>query len=88
MSETIAKLLNTKNETEQEQIIQELAYKSQAPVVVLTAALDTRNNKVDLLMNGHYTFDQMYAFLDRVRREVQQRERQAILTKEQTDTHK
>jgi hypothetical protein len=88
MSETIAKLLNTKNETEQEQIIQELAYKSQAPVVVLTAALDTRNNKVDLLMNGHSPVDQMYAFLDRVRREVQQRARQAILTKEQTDTHK
>lgn len=80
---TVAELFGTEDFEEQKRIVGGLVQSAQAPIVTMTAVLDGRTGKIDVLMNGNYSFDDVYGFLDLVRKDIVRREREALLKKEQ-----
>ncbi len=79
----LADLLKTENEEEQVQVVEKLLEAASTPVVGMMVVLDTRSGKCDLSLNGTYSFDEIYALLDIARREVNRRERDAIIQQQE-----
>jgi hypothetical protein len=82
---TLAEMLQTEDPAEQEQIVAKLLEAVQAPIVVLTAIADSRSGKIDITLNGTYAYEEIYALLDLVRREVTRREREALLQQDKKE---
>ena len=77
--QTLAGMLGTTDEAQQVEAVKKLVELAQAPIITMTVVVDTRTNKTDVLLNGRYSFDEIYALLDITRREIHRREREAIL---------
>lgn len=82
---TISEMLKTEDAAQQEGLVAQLLEMAQAPILTMTATLDTRTNRLSLLVNGEYTFDDLYKFLDAIRRDLNVKERDALMRQTQED---
>lgn len=82
---TLSELLHTDDEQKQVEAVKKLLQVVNAPIITMTAVIDSGTGKTDILLNGRYTYDEIYDILDTVRREVNAREREAILAQKKKE---
>lgn len=78
----LSELLGVDDPEKQAEVVSKLIKLASGPVVVMTATIDTRSGAVNVMLNDQYSVDQVYTFLDVIRRDITQREREMLLANE------